>query len=76
MELSDFLGQAGSLYTAYTTQQTTEDAAKIQQAKAAEEAARTQGQFAITARTKTILLYSIGGIVAVILLLFVIKKLK
>lgn len=80
LDLSDFLGSVGQIYNAYEQTQLqklqTTDAAKIAQAKAAEEAAKTQGQFAVTDRTKKILLYTFGGILAIILVLFVVKKLK
>lgn len=73
MNLSDFINGAGSLYGAYTAPKIAEANALTAQAQA--QAAQANAS-AMSSRTKTIILYSVGGILALVLVVFLIKKLK
>jgi len=76
MELSDFINGAGNLYGAYAGTKVAEANAETAQAQAKAAAAQAAGQGAMTARTKTIIIYAVGGLIALVLVVFLIKKLK
>lgn len=76
MELSDFLSGAGNIYGAYAGTKVAEANAQTAAAQAAAQQAAAAGQGAMTQRTKTIILYAVGGVIALVLVVFLIKKLK
>ncbi len=74
--LSDFLGTAGSVYTAYQGAQSTSDTAKIAQATAATAAAQAQSRQATTDALIKWGLIGGGVLVAIIVITLVFKKLR
>lgn len=75
--LSDFLSTAGNAYSAYTNGRATTDAAKLNQATAAQTAALVAQNAASHAQLKTYLIYgfiAVAGLFAVALLFKSLKK--
>lgn len=74
--LGDFISGAGSIYSTYTASQNSNNLADIEKAKTAAANAAAQQQSAMTQRTKTILIYSIIGVVVLAAVVFLFKKFK
>ncbi len=74
--LSDFLNAGAGVYTGIVNANATTDAAKINQQTAALTAATAAQNAAASAQTKTYIVYGVLGLFGLLIVAFVIKKLK
>lgn len=76
LTLSDFLGTLGNAYGAYANANATTDAAKTNQQTAAIQAATAAQNAAASNNIKTYIVYGIIGVVGLLMVVFLFKKLK
>lgn len=76
LTLGDFVGALSGGYQAYVNGQATSDTAKANQATAASQAALAAQNAAASNNVKTYIVYGLIGIVGLLMVVFIFKKLK